>query len=143
MRRMRGGAIGGRLRAGAEEAAAGDLVLGRQRQPRGEVLLRGPARHVGADLGEQPQRIVRADAVDLREIDAGELVERRADVEARLVVARVCARRGAGSGVGGGAAAAASVREMGLDGAHRTRRAAADRCRRVRDSAETKTCSGR
>ena len=46
----------------------------------------GPAAHVGADLGEQPQRIVGADAIDLREVHPGELVERRAQIEARFVV---------------------------------------------------------
>jgi hypothetical protein len=45
------GAVGGGRRLGAEEAAAGGFVVGRQGQPGGEVLLGGPAAHVGANLG--------------------------------------------------------------------------------------------
>ena len=51
------------------------------------MLLGGPAAHVGANLGEQTQGAVGAEGVDLSEIDARELVERSANIEARL---RVC-----------------------------------------------------
>ncbi len=44
------GAVGGRLGARAEKATAGDLVLGREREPGGEGLLGGPALHVGANF---------------------------------------------------------------------------------------------
>ena len=92
----RRGAIGGRLRPRAEQAAAGDLVLGREREPRGEVLFGGPAVHVGANLGDEFQRGVRADAVNLREIDAaGELMQGRPDLEVRFVVGDACGGRAA------------------------------------------------
>ena len=52
------------------------------------MLVGGPAGHVGADLGEQPERVVGPDAVELREVDAGELMEERPELEARFVVAR-------------------------------------------------------
>src|SRR6476660_2916453 len=35
------------------EGPTGDLVLRRERQPRGEVLRRGPASHVGPDFPDQ------------------------------------------------------------------------------------------
>lgn len=77
------GAIRRGLRPAAKETPAGDLVLGGERQPRGEVLLRGPARHVGANLRQQAERVVRPDAVNLGQVDAGELVQRRPDIETR------------------------------------------------------------
>ena len=36
------------------------------------MLHRRPPRHVGADLRQQTQRVVGADAVDLRQVDAGD-----------------------------------------------------------------------
>lgn len=71
----RRGAIGGGLRARAEEPPAGDLVPRREGEPGGEVVGGGPAVHVGPDFSEQPERRVRADALDLREIDAGEVMQ--------------------------------------------------------------------
>jgi hypothetical protein len=44
---------------------AGDLVVRRQGEPRGEVLLGGPAAYVGANLGAEPQGVVGAKAIDL------------------------------------------------------------------------------
>ena len=90
----------------AEEASAGDLVVRREREPGREVFLGGPPRHVGPDLGEESERVVGADAIDLRQVDAGELVQRRAEIEARFVLARLVAaargrqrgRRGRGRG---------------------------------------------
>src|SRR5437867_444734 len=81
----RRGAIGGRLCAGPEQAAARDFVIRGEGQPRGEVLLGGPPRHVGSDLGDGLETRVRAKAIDLRQVDA------------------------AGSGVAGAASAAVSV----------------------------------
>ena len=80
-----GRAIGGGLGAGAEPAAAGDLVLGGAGEPRGEMLLSGPPADVGADLGEQLERVIGGDAIDLGQVGAGQLVERRANVEGRLI----------------------------------------------------------
>jgi hypothetical protein len=42
-----------------------DLVVGRQGKPGGKVLGGAPATHVSADLGNQLQRGLRADGVDL------------------------------------------------------------------------------
>ena len=80
-----GGAIGGRLGAGAEAPASGDLVLGGEREPRREVLLGGPSREVGPDLGEELERGIGGDAIDLGEVGAGQVVERRANVEGRFI----------------------------------------------------------
>jgi hypothetical protein len=106
----RGGAVGGRLRLGAEQAAAGDFVVGRQGEPGREVFLGGPAAHVGADLGEPPQGAVGADGIDPGEVDAGQLVERGANLEPRLIARGVFRVRGAGKGPEGAGAWAASVR---------------------------------
>ena len=51
------------------------------------MFVGGPARHVGADLGQQPERVVRPDAIELGEVDAGELMEGRPELEAGFVVA--------------------------------------------------------
>ena len=88
IRRDGGGSIGRRLGPGAEEAAARDCVLGGQREPRGEVLLGRPPAHIGADLGEQFQRGVGCDAVDLGEVDAaGQLIQRTPDLKPGFMVA--------------------------------------------------------
>ena len=50
----------------AEQAAARDLVVGRQRQPRGEMFFAGPAAHVSADFGDQLQRTINADVIGMR-----------------------------------------------------------------------------
>lgn len=59
------GAIRRGLSATAQEAPAGHLVVRRQGQPRGEGLLSGPPAHLGASLGEEPQGVVGANAIDL------------------------------------------------------------------------------
>ncbi|MCK7517042.1 MAG: hypothetical protein MZV64_04625 [Ignavibacteriales bacterium] len=92
------------------------LVVGREGQPGREVAGGGPAGHVGADPGDEAQRIGGADAVDLREVGAGEPIQRGADIEARVVVAGVTRPRGAGSGAAGTGTVAASLGELGLDG---------------------------
>ena len=81
----RRGPVGRGLRPGAEEATARDLVLRRQGEPRGEMFPSRPAAHVGADLGDETQRTVRANGMELREIDASERLEGAADVEAGFV----------------------------------------------------------
>ena len=63
------------------------LIFGREREPRGEVFFGRPAVHVGPNLCDQFQRRVRGNAVNLCEIDAaGELMQRRPDLEVRFVV---------------------------------------------------------
>src|SRR5215472_4360798 len=47
------GPVSGRPGLGTEQAPAGDLVAGCQREPGGEVLFGGPAPHVGTDLGNE------------------------------------------------------------------------------------------
>ena len=57
------------------------------------MLFGGPPSHVGANLGEQPQGAVGAEGIELLgEVDAGQLVQRGANVESRLVVARLLLR---------------------------------------------------
>ena len=82
------GAIRRGLCPTAQQTSAGDLVLRGEGQPGREVLVGGPARHVGADLRQQAERVVGPDAVDLRQVDAGELVHGRPHIEAGFVVAR-------------------------------------------------------
>ena len=70
------------------------------------MLLGGPAAHVGADLGDQLQRGLRPDGVDLAQVGAAsERMQRGADVEGGRVllgglggVARAARRRGAAVG---------------------------------------------
>ena len=80
-----GRAIGGRLGAGAKAPAARDLVLRGEREPRREVLLGGPPAEVGPDLGQQLERGIGGDAIDLGEVGAGQVVERRAHVEGGFI----------------------------------------------------------
>src|SRR6266542_3456806 len=130
------GPVGRGRGLGAQEPAAGDLVVGRQGEPGREVLLRGPAGHIGANLGEQAERAVGAEGVDLGEIDPGQLVQRRADVEARRVVPRLRLRlrpRG-GQRAGRGGAPGRPAWRRGPQSPHRTRPAAGDTCRRARGS---------
>jgi hypothetical protein len=54
------GAIGGWPSRGTEQASAGDFVVGREREPRGELSLAAPAADVDADLGHGLERDVRA-----------------------------------------------------------------------------------
>ena len=80
-----GRAIGGRLGLGAEAPAARDLVLRGEREPGREMLLGGPPAEVGPDLGQQLERGIGGDAIDLGEVGAGQMVERRAQVEGRFI----------------------------------------------------------
>ena len=82
----------------------------------GEVLLGGPARHVRADLREQAEGVVGADAVDLREVDAGELVQRRPEVEAGFVLARLLPAPRGGQRRRRRRAGGGELGEVGLDG---------------------------
>lgn len=59
------GSISGWRSSGAEQASAGNFVVGGQRKPGGKMLFDRPAAHVETDLGNDLQRGVRADAVDL------------------------------------------------------------------------------
>ena len=52
------------------------------------MFLGGPAAHVGADLGDQTQRVVRTDAIELRKVGTGELKQRGPDLEARRIAVR-------------------------------------------------------
>ena len=75
--------------------------------PRGAV--------VGADLGEQTQGAVGADGVELGEIDAGQLVERGANLETRLIVARFLPRPRGGQRDGRGGRLGGQRVDVGLD----------------------------
>src|SRR5215472_9377454 len=78
------GAIGRGRSPGAEQASARDLVVRRQGKPGSKVFFGGPTAHVGPDLGNDLQRGMRSDAVDLAEVGAAsESMERAADVEGR------------------------------------------------------------
>src|SRR5215469_15950402 len=81
------GAIGGGWGAGAEQATAGDLIVWCQRQPGSEMLFGWPAGHVGADLTDQVQRRLRAEGIDLAQVDAtGEPMQGAADIELGLML---------------------------------------------------------
>jgi hypothetical protein len=83
------GPIGRGLCARAQQPPARDFVARREREPRGEVLLGGPAAHVGANFRDQREGRLWRDAVDLGEVDApGERVEGRPNLEPGLVAAR-------------------------------------------------------
>ena len=57
--------VGGRLSTTAQEASTRHLVVGREGEPGGEVFLRRPAGHLGANFGEEAERVIGADAVQL------------------------------------------------------------------------------
>ena len=59
------GAVGRWWGPGGEQTSAGNLVVGREREPGSKVGGGGPALHIGADLGNDLQRGVGADAVNL------------------------------------------------------------------------------
>ncbi len=69
----------------AEESPAGDFVIGREGKPGSEVLFSRPSVHIGTDLGEQAKRGIGSDGVDLGEVDPGDLVEERPELEPRFV----------------------------------------------------------
>ena len=82
-----GGSVRGRLRARPEQLPPRDLVVRRQREPGGEVMLRGPAVHIDTDLGDQPERAVGAEARQCGEVDPTTLREQGGtDLERRCVV---------------------------------------------------------
>src|SRR5262245_32982119 len=61
--------------ASADHLPAGDPVIWRQAQPRGKVMLILPAGHIEADLADDGLRDAHVDAVDAREVDAGDPVQ--------------------------------------------------------------------
>jgi len=80
---------GDAMRAGAhpprQHLATRDLVLGTQSQPATEVFHTRPAVHVGTDLAEDDQGGAFFDALDGRQVDAGEAIEGGAGIEPGLV----------------------------------------------------------
>ena len=85
-----------RLGLGAEAPAARHPVVRSQGEPRREVVLRGPQTEVGANLGNKLEGAIGADAVDLREVLASELMQDGADVEQGFVPVPTGDPRGAG-----------------------------------------------
>ena len=82
-----GRAVGRRLGFRAEPAAARYLVLGGEGEPGGEVMFGGPAGGVGADLGDQLEGAVGGESIDLGQVDGGEVVEHRTDIDVGFVAA--------------------------------------------------------
>ena len=80
-----GGAIGRRLGPRAEAPPTRDAVLRREGEPGGEVVFGGPPAEVGANLGDQLEGAVGGEAIDLGEVDAGEMVEDGPDIEVGFV----------------------------------------------------------
>src|SRR6266699_4820706 len=62
--------------------ATADLASRGQRQPRREVLGRSPSAQVGSAFGNHSQCQVRTDAVNLRQINARQLIQDRTHVKA-------------------------------------------------------------
>src|SRR6202140_1169914 len=63
------------------ERVNSNLVVGGQRGPGGEMVLGRPAAHVGADLGDELQRGLRPDGMDLAQVSAAsEYMQRSAEV---------------------------------------------------------------
>ena len=110
-----GRAIGGWLGAGAEATTARDLVLRGEREPRREMLLGGPPAEVGPDLGQQLERGIGGDAIDLGEVGAGQMVERRAHVKGRFIPV-AAGNPWAGQGGGGRVGRGGQGLQLGLDG---------------------------
>src|SRR5213078_807146 len=98
-----------------QESAAGDFIVGRQSQPGREMLLRGPTAHVGANLAKQAQGAVGAKGVDLGEVDAGQLMERGANLKPWLIVARLLLRPRGGHRAGGRGRLSGQRVDVGLD----------------------------
>ena len=82
-----GGAVGRGLGFAAEPAAAGDPVLGREGEPGSEVVFGGPARGVGADLGDELEGAIGGEAIDLCEVNPGQVVKDGPDVDVRFIAA--------------------------------------------------------
>ena len=58
---------------------------GGEGKPGGEVVFGGPARGVGADLGDELEGGIGGNTIDLGEVDAGQVVEGGADVDVGFV----------------------------------------------------------
>ena len=111
-----GGSIGRGLGAGAEELGSRDLVTGCDGEPRGEVLLAGPADHVEPDLREELEGSVGSDTRQLGEIAASTKREqRRTDLEGRLIGAAVPGPAGLWQERAGGFAGRLEGADAGFD----------------------------
>jgi len=75
------GAIVALAGRGTDDLAAGDLVVGRQLQPGGEMLLAGELAHIGADLADDLLGQVEAEAVYGGEVNAGEAAQMAAALD--------------------------------------------------------------
>ena len=90
-------------------------VVERSPEPGGEVVLGGPAARVGADLGDELEGTVGREAIDLREVDAGQVVQHGPDVEVWFIAASARAAR-AGQRRGGRRDGGRQLLEFGVDG---------------------------
>jgi len=59
--------------------------VGRERQPRREVLRGGPGRQAGPVFPDQLERQIRPQTVDLSEVDAEDRMESRTSIERRSI----------------------------------------------------------
>lgn len=75
---------------GRKDLAATDTTAGREGEPRSEMMAGTPSTQICAALGNQTQGQVGADAVDLGQIDADQLIEQGTGFRVRC--------RGFGSG---------------------------------------------
>jgi hypothetical protein len=75
--------------ASTDHFAAGDPIIGTQPEPRGEVVLVLPPRHVEPDFADEGLRDADVDAVDPRKIDAADPVQLSPQVELGRVTARL------------------------------------------------------
>src|SRR6185503_5014863 len=81
------GAVLGRTAPRRDELAARDRGPGSEVEPGGEVFLRGPPRHIGADLGHHDERRGGGETGDLGQVDvAAQPMQGRLDLEPGLVV---------------------------------------------------------
>jgi DNA replication protein DnaC len=89
-----GGAIDDAPGASTDHFAARDPIVGRQSEPRGEMVLVRPARHVESDFADDGLRDADIDAVDAGQIDAADALQLARQVELRRVTARLPAAFG-------------------------------------------------
>jgi hypothetical protein len=110
-------AIGRGLGPGTEHPLAGDLVVGGQRQPSGEVLFSAPATPVRTNLRNQLPYPIGSDAVDLAEIGAaGNARHGRAQLHAWFVLAGLGPGFGRRQRLCGRLAGLRQIGQLGLNG---------------------------